>query len=72
MTYAGAEMLVEINRGDLKLKTLLGCITQKWTLEHKSITFVWLGKKGGFQKAVGSNEWYFGELLYAHIVVGFS
>ena len=54
MTYAGAEMLVEINRGDFK-KTLLSCITQKWTLE-KSITFVWPGTKGGFQKAIGSNE----------------
>lgn len=56
MTYAEAEMLVEINRGDLKLKTLLSCITQKWTLEHRSITFVRPGRKGGFQKTIGSNE----------------
>ena len=33
-------------------KTLLSCITQKWTLEHRSITFVWPVKKERFRKAI--------------------
>ena len=37
-------------------KALFSCITQKWTLEHRSVTFVSPGKKGAFQKAIGSNE----------------
>ena len=46
MTYAGAEMLVEINRGDLKKL----CLAELHKGGHRSITFVWPGKKGGFRK----------------------
>ena len=37
-------------------KTVLSCITQKWTLEHRSIIFVRPGKKARVSKRIGSNE----------------